>query len=280
MRLDKRLAELLGARVIGISPLGGGSIATVRRCDLADGRAVVAKTGSAGLVCEARMLRYLKDHTALPVPEVIHAEDDLLILEYCDNDARLGDKGESDAARHVAALHAHLGPGYGFAWETRIGPLPQSNAWGDDWPTFFAGQRLFPMARACRDAGGIDGAALRRVEALIPRLHGLLPARPPPSLLHGDLWGGNILSLKGRVTGFIDPALYFGDAEMDLAFITLFASVGAAFFNAYQSLHPIEPGFFEERRDLYNLWPLLVHARLFGGGYGAQAATILARFTS
>jgi len=117
-----------------------------------------------------------------------------------------------------------------------------------------------------------------RVEALCARLGDWLPADETPRLLHGDLWTGNVLvGGDGRISGFIDPAIYYGAAEVELAFTTLFGTFGDAFFARYQEHHPLAPGFFEERRDLYNLYPLLVHVRLFGGSYVDAVDRTLAR---
>ena len=99
-----------------------------------------------------------------------------------------------------------------------------------------------------------------------------------PSLIHGDVWGGNVLARGGRIAAFVDPAIYFADAEIELAFSTLFGTFGEAFFDRYRQIRPIAPGFFEVRRDLYNLYPLLVHTRLFGASYAASVKRSLARF--
>jgi fructosamine-3-kinase len=97
-------------------------------------------------------------------------------------------------------------------------------------------------------------------------------------LIHGDIWTTNVLAHQDKITAFIDPAIYYAHAEMELAYITLFNTFGTAFFQQYHALRPIEPGFFEERRDIYNLYPLLVHVRLFGGGYVGSVAQILDHF--
>ena len=102
------------------------------------------------------------------------------------------------------------------------------------------------------------------------------PARP--SLIHGDMWGGNVLARGGRIAGFVDPAIYYADPEIELAFSTLFSTFSDAFFERYGALRPLRPGFFEQRRDLYNLYPLLVHSRLFGGPYPDAVARTLDRF--
>jgi len=105
-----------------------------------------------------------------------------------------------------------------------------------------------------------------------------LPEPERPSLIHGDMWGGNVLCRNGAVAGFVDPAIYYADAEIELAFSTLFSTFGDAFFSRYRELRDIRPGFFETRVPLYNLYPLLVHVRLFGGGYVAQVERTLTRF--
>ena len=109
------------------------------------------------------------------------------------------------------------------------------------------------------------------------KLEGLITEPARPSLLHGDLWGGNILVSGDKISGFIDPAISYGHPEMDLAFSTLFSTFGDAFFSAYDEIRPLQPGFFEVRRDIYNLWPLLVHVVLFGGSYAGQIDQVLRR---
>jgi len=102
------------------------------------------------------------------------------------------------------------------------------------------------------------------------------PAKP--SLIHGDAWTGNILALNDQIIGFLDPAIYFADAEIELAFTTLFGTFGDSFFGRYEEIRPIEPGFLEARLDIYNLYPLLVHVRLFGGSYVSSVERVLKRF--
>jgi fructosamine-3-kinase len=124
------------------------------------------------------------------------------------------------------------------------------------------------MAGLARAAGSLPMAMLQRLERLAARLDTLLEEPPYPSLLHGDLWTGNVLVGRGgRIAGFVDPAIYFGHPEIELAFGTLFGTFGAPFFRRYAEQRPLTPGFFELRRDLYNLYPLLVHVCLFGAGY-------------
>jgi fructosamine-3-kinase len=145
------------------------------------------------------------------------------------------------------------------------------------WVDFFRDRRLLFMAREATTTGRLPMSLMTRIERLAARLERFLPADAAPALVHGDLWHGNVLARDGRVLALIDPALSFADPEIELAFMTLFGSVGESFFAAYAERRPLAPGFFEERRDLYNLYPLLVHVRLFGGAYIPQVDATLAR---
>ena len=156
---------------------------------------------------------------------------------------------------------------FGHECDTLIGPLPQPNPQGASWLDFFRDQRLLYMARVALDAGRLPPAAMARIETLAGRLGEWIEEPARASLIHGDLWGGNVLVRGGRIAGFVDPAIYYADPEIELAFTTLFSTFGEPFFERYSEIRPIRPGFFEARRDLYNLYPLLVHVRLFGGGY-------------
>ena len=154
-------------------------------------------------------------------------------------------------------------PGWGVT-EAR----PATEAW--QWsPTAAVPLRVIPAIRATTRA---------RVERLAGRVGEWLVEPARPALIHGDVWTTNVLAHGGRITAFLDPAIYYADPEMELAFIGLFGTFGRAFYEAYHSLRPIAPGFFEERRDLYNLYPLLVHVRLFGGSYVGQVERTLADY--
>jgi len=113
---------------------------------------------------------------------------------------------------------------------------------------------------------------------LAAKLSELLGEPAAPALLHGDVWSGNVLARGNRITAFLDPAIYFGHPEVELAFITMFRTFGERFFAAYEEVRQVDPGFMEERRHVYNLYPYLVHVRLFGGSYVASVEGILSRF--
>lgn len=277
MNLDGRVRQALGAAIVRDEALSGGCVGDVRKLTLADKRCVVAKIGP-GAALEGRMLQYLADHTRLPVPAVHHAESELLLMDFIPTSGSLDDAVETNAAEHLAALHAITAPAFGFAYDTVIGGLHQPNSETSSWCAFFRDHRLLHMARAALDAGQLALATMTRIEMLADRLERWIGDGNKPSLIHGDMWTGNVLCRGGQVAGFVDPAIYFADAEIELAFSTLFGTFNAPFFRRYGKLRPIAPGFFEERRDLYNLYPLLVHVRLFGRSYLGQIERTLTKF--
>lgn len=278
--IERTIEAVTGARPTAAGAMGGGCIGDVYKVSLSDGDTVVAKVGEAGsgLQLEGFMLRYLAQHSALPVPTVLHADDDLLLMTYIDAQGRLDGRAQAHAADLVAALHAVTADKFGFACDTVIGGLHQPNTWEDDWLIFFRDHRLLYMGREALDAGRLPSNTLHKLERFSAHLDRWLPATESASLIHGDMWTGNVLSGQGRIVGFIDPAIYYADPEIELAFTTLFGTFDNAFFNRYREHRPLQPGFFEERIDIYNLYPLLVHVRLFGGGYVGSVERTLAKF--
>jgi fructosamine-3-kinase len=284
--LTKKLEKALGSAVTGARPMRGGDIADVSCLRLADGRTVVAKRPRADqpdtTAVEADMLAHLRARSALPVPDVLFQDKGILVINHIPHQ---GITAAADAAAsvatHVAALHrvtAQKDNYYGYETDTVIGPLPQQNKPSAGWVDFFRERRLRAMATSCLRTGKIDRAFMDRVDKLANRLPSLIPATPAASLLHGDLWAGNMLIDGNTAAGFIDPAISYGHREMDLAFIRLMGGLDARFFDVYHADYPIEPGFHEERCALYQLWPLLVHVRLFGGGYARHVDRILTQF--
>lgn len=267
--LAQRLERLLGSPVARVDALHGGMVAEVRLAELVDGRRVVAKSSTGvPLEVEGAMLEFLARGSVLPVPAVLHAQDDLLLLDYLEGDSLFNEDSERHGADLLAALHdVRSDDGFGFPFDTLIGPFAQENAWSASWPQFFAERRLRPMLEVCRERERLPEAFHARVLALLEDVEKLISHGPEPSLIHGDVWAGNVRAKDGRITGVLDPALYFADAEVELAFIDLFGTFGPAFWQRYAELRSIDPGYDLGRRDLYQLYPLLVHVALFGGGY-------------
>ena len=224
------------------------------------------------------MLRYLATHSEIPVPEVIYGAPQLLVMQYIEHDGQPGPDVEIEAADALAALHNVTAKSYGFDDDTLIGGLELPNPRSENWPEFFADHRLRDMANRAVEAEMLDIATCRRVHGLADNLEQFIPSPATPSLIHGDIWGGNVLINQGHLAAFIDPAIYFADPEIELAFIDLFNTFGERFYARYSSHHPIDEAFFSRRKDLYNLFPLLVHVRLFGGSYVHSVQATLRKF--
>lgn len=275
--LAERVARTVGRQVTGSTALAGGSVARVFLLSLAGGGRVVAKLGP-GLEPEGWMLRQLASRTVLPVPHVVHADDDLLLMDYVPAGGGITPAVERHAADLLARLHEITWHSFGAERDTVIGGLPQPNPPGRHWVAFYRDHRLRAMAGQALAAGRLPAALMTRIETLAGRLETWLDEPDHPRLIHGDCWGGNLLVRDDQVAAFIDPALYFADPEIELAFTTLFGTFGDAFFARYTEHHPIRPGFWEARRELYLLYPLLVHVRLFGGSYVDEVERIVDRF--
>jgi fructosamine-3-kinase len=275
------IEEHLGERLRSARPMGGGCIGEVYRVELEDGATLVAKLdreGESHLEREAYMLRYLRENSELPVPEVYHGSETLLLMEFVEGSSRFSEGSESHAAELLSALHGITADAYGHERDTLIGSLDQPNPWTGSWIEFFREQRLLYLGRVAHQAGRLPAEDLERVERLAERLDELIEEPEQPSLIHGDVWSANVLARADRITAFLDPAIYHADPEIELAFISLFNSFGEPFFERYREIRGIRPGVFEERRALYSLYPLLVHVYFFGGGYLSSVRSTLRRF--
>ncbi|MGQ0589307.1 MAG: fructosamine kinase family protein [Sphingosinicella sp.] len=259
----RKVSALAGVPEEQLERLAGGDLSEVLLVPRPDGERVVAKGGSSPGV-EAEMLRALAA-AGVPAPLVEGEFESVLLLRHVEHDGLFNARAWADIGARLAQLHANIGPSYGWVADYNLGTVHLDNREGQDWPTFWAEQRLISVARL------LDRPLRARIEALARRLGDALPRSPPPALLHGDLWTGNILVRDGRLAALIDPACYHGDAEVDLAMITLFDAPPESFAGAYGAL---APG-WEQRRTIYQLFPALVHLRLFGGSYSALVDRLL-----
>lgn len=278
--LNGQIEDILGAVPVHLEVLRGGCIGEVYRVEFEDGRSVVAKVADgtgATLAVEGYMLRYLREKSRLPVPEVYHSADTLL-MEFVEGESELDAGAQEHAAELLADLHGVRGEAFGLERDTVIGGLHQPNPRYEQWIPFFREQRLLYMGHEAARVGRLPMALLKRLERLAAQLEQWLNEPAYPALIHGDMWTSNILAQDGQITVFLDPAIYYAHPEVELAFSTLFGTFGQPFFQRYHALRPIEAGFFEVRRDIYNLYPLLVHVRLFGGGYVGAVDQILRKF--
>jgi fructosamine-3-kinase len=271
----------LGERMLSVRPLGGGCIGEVYRAELEEGTPLVAKVdrkGESHLEREAYMLRYLREKSDLPVPEVYHGSETLLLMEFVEGSSHFSKEAERHAAELLAALHGVTSATYGHERNTLIGGLKQPNPPTESWTDLFREHRLLYMSNVVHEAGRLPAEDLLRVERLSEKLDELIEDPNPPALIHGDVWSANVLAREDRITAFLDPALYYADPEIELAFISLFDSFGNTFLERYAEIRGIDRAFFETRRDLYNLYPLLVHTYYFGGGYLNSVRNTLDRF--
>lgn len=255
-------AALLGIAVAKVRPLAGGDLSEVLLLTLTDGREAVVKGGPAPPV-EAAMLRAIAD-AGVPAPRVLAADARVLVMQRLPG--RSGAGGAcADLGRVLARLHAHTGAHYGWPQDYAFGDVAIVNAPADDWPGFWAQRRLLVHVER------VAPALARRLERLAATLDTRLPAHPPASLLHGDLWNGNLMHEGTRISGLIDPACYHGHGEVDLAMLALFGGAGADAEVTYGALSPGHA----ERRSIYQLWPALVHLRLFGAAYRSLVERLL-----
>jgi fructosamine-3-kinase len=231
------------------------------------------------LEAEAAGLRELAGAAALRVPNVlavgVAGSQAFLALQWIDFRAA-SSRTEARLGEQLARQHRVTAPGFGWNRDNTIGASPQHNAWIDDWARFFAERRVgFQLDLAVQQ--GQSGRLIDRGRSLCERLDVLLRGHHPvPSLLHGDLWGGNWAADEAGRPVVFDPAVYFGDREADLAMTRLFGGFGRAFYDAYESAWPLEAGSML-RFDLYNLYHVLNHLNLFGGGYRGQAEALIDR---
>ncbi len=281
-KLIAQIETAMGASVIDHNTLPVGFGLTGLRLKFSDGREAAAKASCNNrdhkLALEAFMLRELKAHSSLPVPEVYYSGDGLLIMQWLRSGGSINPKVQQHAAELLVDLHSRRFDRFGYSQDTLIGPLHQPNPQTELWVDFFRDHRLIYMADEALAQNSLPASLHKRLTRLAERLDQFLIEPAHPALLHGDLWGGNIIARNNQISGFIDPAIYCGHPEIELAFTTMFSTFGDAFFDTYQALSPLEPGFFETRMKIYNLYPTLVHVRLFGDSYLAPIDQTLSSF--
>jgi fructosamine-3-kinase len=233
----------------------------------------------AAFAAEAEGLRELELARAVRVPRVLATGiadmAAFLALEWIE--AQPGsDAAERQLGERLAALHMVTAPRFGWRRDNTIGRTPQANELSADWVEFWRERRLRPQLTLAAERG-FARLLSERGERLLAAVPALLEGHMPrPSLLHGDLWGGNWLATTAGEPVLFDPAVYYGDRETDLAMTRLFGGFGAAFYRAYEAAAPLPPG-APLRAELYNLYHVLNHANLFGGGYARQAQAIMER---
>src|SRR5258708_336066 len=229
---------------------------------------------------EARGLALLRDVGPLRVPEVIHVAESkpplpaYLILEWINAASQNSNVAFTSRFGYgLAQLHRVTQNRFGLDFDNFIGELPQSNSLTENWPDFYRDQRIAPQVELARRRGHLPKGRMELIDKLMARLPELLSGTEHiPALLHGDLWSGNFLAVNDQPV-LIDPAVYYGEREIEIAFTELFGGFPAGFLKAYSEAYPLDPG-YESRRALYQLYPLLVHLNMFGESYGSRVESI------
>lgn len=280
--LSRAIATRLGREVASARELHGGDIHNAFRVEL-DGGDVLFVKSSAGaprgmFTEEARGLEWLRAADALRIPAVLAVADDVegprfLALEYLEP-GRHDSTFDEKLGRGLAALHRAGAPAYGFDHDNYIGSLPQSNRAHPTWAAFYREERLLPLVRRAIDRRALPTSETAKFDRLFSHLESMVGPSEPSSRLHGDLWGGNLHADGRGQPCLIDPAVYGGHREIDLAMMRLFGGFGSRVFSAYREAWPLAEG-HEKRVALYQLYPLLVHVNLFGGGYADSALRAL-----
>jgi fructosamine-3-kinase len=310
--LASAVARAAGVEVTGGSRASGGSINEAWALELAGGGRAFVKTRADAApgeyATEAAGLHWLAQADAVALPAVLAVGDGdgprFLALEWVDA-GRLDAAGEEELGRGLAALHAAGAPDFGAPppgapppgapppgapppdapragaprAPLRIGELSLPNDPAPDWPTFYAQRRLEPLLALCLERRTLSAAGARAVERVCERIGDLAGPVEPPARLHGDLWGGNVLAGADGRARLIDPAAYGGHREVDLAMLRLFGAPSERVFAAYDEVAPLADG-HRDRVALWQLFPLLVHAALFGGSYGESVERAAVRYVT
>ena len=271
--------EPVVGRVRDAVPVGGGCVSAAARVTGDRGVAFVKHdlASPPGMFAtEAEGLRELRSAgSTLRVPGLLGWGEGWLALEWLETASRAAGSDEA-LGRGLEELHRAGSGGWGWRRSGFIGPLPQDNDPAGDWTGFWISRRLEPQLRMARDAGAAVGG-----ESDWSRLFAALPGalavaeEEGDSLLHGDLWSGNVIFTSDGAPALVDPAVYYGHREVDLAMADLFGGFGQSFRAAYEEVRPLAPGYDEIRRGTYQLYYLLVHVNLFGGGYSARTREVL-----
>jgi protein-ribulosamine 3-kinase len=266
-----------------VTPVSGGSINLTARVDTNAGLFFM-KVNDAfkfpGMFeKEAEGLDKLRSANCFIIPKLIHiGEEDgqaFLLMEFIESRAKSTNFWKNFGVS-LATLHRNENEKFGFSSDNYIGSLRQSNRQHNKWIDFFIEERIEPLLKKAANTGLLNDTDNKNFQRLFQKLDNFIPPSPP-SLIHGDLWSGNFMSdYKGEPSIF-DPAVYYGHREMDLAMTRMFGGFDPEFESSYNESYPLEPG-FDERFEIYNLYPLLVHVNLFGGAYVSQVRQILKGF--
>ena len=283
-QIEPILEHALGtsAQMITCSPVGGGCINYCYRVAI-PGSTYFLKINSANYqeMFEAEFLglKALKNNFSFKVPAPIHTgqltNSSYLLMEFIESSAMKPDYWDL-LGRGLADMHRNTNEHFGYEIDNYIGKLPQSNRKHENWLDFLIQERYLPQIELATKSRVLPHVKRLKFEELFVKLDQLLTIELP-AFLHGDLWSGNLMVGREGEPAIMDPAVYYGHREIELAFTTLFGGFSARFYQVYNENYPLEPG-YQDRFELYNLYPLLVHLNLFGSSYLGDIANILDKY--
>ena len=292
--LENALTSLFGndIKIIRTARVAGGDINQAYRLTLTDGTCVFMKSNTkenaSFFTTEAAGLNAIAHTKTIGTPRILGSglDDDsgcsFLLLEFITAKNRISNYWET-FAQELAAMHQaettdFVTEGiYGFSHDNYIGAKNQTNTVQNSWISFFRDCRLKPQFKSAADY--FDKTDLKNIDRLLERIDDILVEPEHPSLLHGDLWSGNVITGNDGKAWLIDPAVYVGHAEADIAMTELFGGFPPAFYAAYKKAAPLQPG-YDRRRDLYNLYHLLNHLNLFGRSYLSSVKRVVEKYSS
>jgi len=262
--------------------IGGGSINKTYKIS-AEGKSFFVKTNTTsvfenGFKEEVLGLQFLEKNTALTpkiITDGIFNEEIYLVLEWIETGEKTSTFWEN-FAKQLANFHQHKGEQFGLEYNNFIGELPQINTFHTNFNDFFIEERLKPQVQLAFDSKKLQSKNISQFEGLYKEIPNIFPSEKP-SAVHGDLWSGNFICLTNEKAIFIDPAVYYGHREMDIAMTQLFGGFSEKFYKTYHEIYPLEPC-FNLRNNFYNLYPLLIHLNLFGDSYLSSVENIITQF--
>ncbi len=281
--VEQKLADTLGenVKILNSGSLGGGCINHASKLETTAGTFFLkwnANFAADVFEREAEGMQALAEAAgkSLIVPGVIcfkavDSSPGFLVLEYLEPNSG-GHRSDEQLGRGLAHIHRFTHRQFGFENDNYCGATPQQNRWNDHWPSFFRDQRLGFLLNLIEKKRGLSANEQKTYDRLLDRLPQLIPANSSPSLIHGDLWSGNYM-LTNSGPALIDPAAYFADREMEFSIVTMFGGFSSRFFDAYKETFPLASD-WRNRNQLYQLYHILNHYYLFGGGYGSQALAV------
>lgn len=281
-KIQKRIEAFRGSAVEESSPLSGGCISNTYRVTFEDGLSYLIKINEHSpadmFITEAHGLQELRKANAIKVPEVILYDKDFILLEFIDTGAKKNDFFE-EFGRKFAQLHKFSADEFGFYEDNYIGSTPQKNINDENtrrnWTNFYFNKRLLFQYKLAEKNGYTDSEFRKAFEMVTDKIESILQgSEETPSLLHGDLWSGNYMADESGEACLIDPAVYYGNREADLAMTKLFGGFSQTFYDSYNESFPLQEG-WKYRENIYILYHVLNHLNLFGSGYYAHALSLI-----